>query len=215
MKDLLQYKGKNDYFHITTKRAFDEFLEICVKQGITRFSSGKPIDSDEYYNHDSVYLKIKSDGTLAFVNYKPSWAGRVHDFTGQTTPIIATPKAERTFVNSKKEVKEIKENKTMKFDGIFKGMGFDLTKTDEFGIDLMSGKLAYLGKDTATIIDGKKDLTTTIPDMVKVVPLMFIPTPIDAIKAGDIIKRNNKCGVVIKIDGQNIQIQNYSGTEIS
>ena len=100
----------------------------------------------------------------------------------------------------------------MKFDGIFKGMGIELAKTSEFGIDLLSGKIAYLGKDTATIIDGKRDLTTTLPDMVKVIPLMFIPTAVTALAEGDIIKRNNKCGVITKIDGQQIQIQNYSGT---
>jgi Ca2+-binding EF-hand superfamily protein len=31
MKDLLQYRGKNDYFHIVSKRDFDEFLDIYTE----------------------------------------------------------------------------------------------------------------------------------------------------------------------------------------
>ena len=209
MKDLLQYKGKNDYFHITSKRDFDEFVDICLANGVKNFSSGKPLDSSEFYNHTDVYVKIKGDYTLAFVNYGPGWSGRVHEFSGSYSA-ISTPKATRTIVNSNVEGK--KEKKAMKFEGLFKGMGFEIAKTNEFGLDLMTGKIAYLSKDTATIIDGKKDLTTTLPDMVKSIPLMFIPTPVTALVEGDIIKRNNKCGVITKITGSQIQVQNYSGT---
>lgn len=210
MVNLLQFKGKNDYFHITEKRDFDDLIAKCLECGITSFSSGNPLDSDEYYNHDDVYVKIKSNGTLAFVAHKDNWNGRIHSWQSDQPACYAVKKEERKIVNS--TTTSAKEKKAMKFDGIFKGMGIDLVKTNEFGIDLLSGKIAYIGKDTATIIDGKRDLTTTLPDMVKTVPLMFIPTPVTSLAEGDIIKRNNKCGVITKIDGQQIQIQNYSGT---
>jgi len=208
MKDLLQFKGKNDYFHITSKRDFDEFIDICLENGITAFSSGKALDSSEYYNHDDVYVKIKGNKTLAFVNYQSDWSGRVHEYRGSYSHVSA-PKATRTTVNT--NVRSEKENKGMKFDGLFKGMGFDLVKTADFGIDLMTGKLAYINKDKAIIINGKKQLMETMPDMVKTIPLMCIPTAITALKEGDIIKRNNTYGMITKIEDSQIQIQKYSG----
>lgn len=212
MMNLLQIKGKKHYLKCDTKRDFDDLIDACIAQGITTFGSGKPLDKNEYYNHNKCACKIKEDGTLAFVNYNPATSkATVSNYVCQEK----SGKAKWGDTICGSEVKKSslkKEKKDMKLDGMLKGMGFEVVNTKEFGLDIMSGKIAYLNKDKATIIDGKRDLTETLPDMVKTVPLMFIPTPINQLKVDDIIKRNNKVGVITKIDGNQIQIQNYSGT---
>lgn len=205
MTNLLQNKGKKVYYKIKTKRAFDEFVDNCIDCGITNFKSGSPLNKDEYYNHEeNCYCHINKDGCVRFVN--------PNSITGQVINYEPVKAIKEVKVGKVARATEAKEKKAMKFDGLFKGMGFDIVKTDEFGIDLLTGKLAYLSKDKATVIDGKKDLTETLPDMVKSVPLMFLPTPISALKEGDIVKRNNRVGMILSVDGAQIKIQNYSGT---
>lgn len=211
--NLTNQAGKKVYFRCATKLQSDTFLEDCIKSGITKFGSGNAISFDEFYNHghygEGVNYKIAKDRTVRIVNVPDGTSWEIIDYTGRAV-------AERPYAQSVKATVaqrvEKEEKKDMKFDNIFKGMGFEIDKTAEFGLNIMTGSIAFIGKDKAITVDGKYQLTEIPSDFVKSIPLMFIPTPIATLVAGDIVKHTNKVGVITNITDSKVQIQNYNGT---